>query len=255
MGSALKWVGRFEEAEQVFSELMIISSRAFSADSPRYLNDLYAQASLYADWGRHAKAMPALEEIMTTASKTPDVPVNTSGRATYRLAQSLNGLGDYARAEAETRTTLEKSDELRTTTRFSLQRELAVSLSQQGRFDEATALFEEIILGREERSGPESLGLIRVLVEASAHQRRSGSPAQALAVSARAHEIGLRITPRGTWLAAAASGEYGIALLAVGQSDEAMPVLEQAHADLERTFGPADARVRAIEDAIAGAGR
>ena len=255
MGNALKWVGRFDEAEPVFSELMIISRRAYSPDSPRYLHALYGQAALYVDWGRYADAMPAIEEIITTVSETPDLPANMRGRATYRLAQSLNDLGDHARAEAKTRAMLAQPDGLRSTTRFVLQRELAVSLSHQGRFDEATALFEEVILGREERSGPESLGLIDVLTEASAHHRRRGEPAQALGLAARGNEIGLRITPRGTWLAATAIGEYGNALLALGQSDEAMPVLEQAHADLERTFGPADARVRATEDAIAGAGR
>ena len=253
VGSALKWVGRFEEAEQVFDELMVISRGAYSSDSQRYLDNLYNQAALYVDWGRSAEAMPALEEIIATADTALDIQPNVKGRATYRRAQLLNQLGDHALAEAEVQAMLARPDGLYRATRLSLRRELAVSLSHQGRYDGATVLFEEVIHDREEHSGPESLGLIRVLMESSAHHRRSGNPARALGLAARGNDTGLRITPPDTWLAAMATAEYGQALLAAGRADEALPVLEGARADLERTFGPADARVLALDDAISTA--
>lgn len=47
-----------------------------------------------------------------------------------------------------------------------------------------------------------------------------------------------------------ASAQYGRALLAAGRAEDALPVLEGAQVDLERIFGPTDARVRVLDDAI-----
>ena len=77
----------------------------------------------------------------------------------------------------------------------------------------------------------------------SKHYRRAGAPGRALDYARRARDIGLRVTPPGTWRPALASAEYALALLAAGQPEDAAPIFDAATADLTSAFGEADARI------------
>ena len=106
-------------------------------------------------------------------------------------------------------------------------------------------MFLELLGEREQFGGPANTGLLRYLSATARHYVRTGDIDNALIHARRAHAIGLTITPRGAWLSALATAEYGDVLLAAGRTDEARPFLEQAHAKLNAVFGADDPRVPA----------
>lgn len=252
-GNVLRLAGRFDEAWTVYEKMLALTLEHYGEDDWRYPTTLRVQGLWLLDKGRYDEAFDRLTQALRAAEQVPgdlgrDVP-----RARTRIAEIHSIRGDFAAAEATARLGLAPpTDSLPTVTRLHLLRELAVSISGQGRYDEASTLFDEALRGREAYSGPESDGMLEFLIDASRHYRRAGRPELAVELARRAHAIGRRITPPGNWQGALATAEYALALRASGQADVAGPLMRMALIELTATFGEADPRVANLRLQAAG---
>lgn len=240
---ALLYAGRFDEALAAQEEKGQLELEHYGRDTLRYAKTLMDIGEVHLRKARYAEADRYLLEAIATASRIGEDPGFRAGSIRMRLAMLHIATGDYERAEATAREALAVPSMLGTATRLSLQRELARALSNQGRYDEATALFETSLSGREAFNSPTSVSLLPTLMAMSRHYRRAGQPDRALELASRAHSIGQTVTPAGTWEPAFASAEYALALMAGGDDAAAVPILEQAVRDLTATFGTDDPRV------------
>jgi len=238
-----EFIGRFADALQLREEQQRLARDYFGPDSHEYARALMDLGELRLITGKTGKANALLDEALAAEE-------NAGGADTasfrIRVAMARNAAGDFPAAEAVARQALSSSDELPVSTKTSLQRELARALSGQGRYDEAGTLFDESLRAREAVYGPDGVSLLPTLTAMSKHYRHAGRPDLALRYARRAREIGLAVTPPGTWEPALANAEYGLALLAAGHAEDAGPIVEAAIADLTGAFGEADARIAEI---------
>ncbi|MEQ9561242.1 MAG: tetratricopeptide repeat protein, partial [Woeseiaceae bacterium] len=251
-GNALRLAGKFGAASDAYDEMMQLSIEHHGENSWRHASALRARGIWLVEMARYERALDILNEAVSIAVALDEDPGRDVSRGSIRIAEAETALGNYAAAERAARAALDTSP-LPVTTRLHLERELAASVSHQLRGEEATAMILASVRAWEDFSGPESVGLLPSLIEASGHFRRSGDPQRALEYSRRAAAIADTITPDHNWRAALANAEYGRALAAAGRSDEAGPVLRQAAADLATTFGADDPRVAALESDLASA--
>ena len=242
-GNVLQLAGRFDESLAAYEEHRRKSANFFGLNSLRYAKALQRLGQWNLVMGKHREALRLLAQALTTAEETGLDPGSRVGSIRLSLAEAHIADGDYSTAEAIARRELSAADTLGRTTVASLQRELARSLSLQGRYAEATPLFEASLSKREAHSGPTSVSLLPTLLAISKHFRRAGDAVRALPVAQRAHDIGLAVTPPGTWEPAFASAEYALALNATADSGSAQALFEKAISDLVVAFGADDPRI------------
>jgi tetratricopeptide (TPR) repeat protein len=245
-GNVLRDIGKFDAALEAYDEVMEIALEHYGENSWRHASALRLRGIWHVDMAEYEAALEALNEAVAIARALDEDPGRDIPRASVRIAQAEIALGNPAAAEDVAKAALQSAP-LPATTRLSLERELAASISRQGRVDEATPMILASVRAWEDYSGPESVGLLPSLIEASGHFRRSGDAARALDHAARAAAIAGTITPNGNWQAALATAEHGRALAAAGRTGEAEVRFRQAAADLAATFGAGDPRVVALE--------
>ena len=242
-GNVLRLVGKFDAALEAYDDMMELALDGYGPNSWRHASALRARGNWHADRAEYGRALEILERATAIAAALDTDTGRNIPRAAIRIAEAESALGDFAAAESVARTALATADTLPTATRLHLEIELAASISRQGRFEEATPMILDAVRAHEEYGGAESVVMLPVLVAASGHFRRMEEPDRALTYAARAGTIAATITPAGNWHAALAKAEQGRALAAAGRATEAAPLLRQAAADLEATFGPRDPRV------------
>jgi serine/threonine-protein kinase len=245
-GNVLRDIGKFDAALEAYDEVMEIAFEHYGENSWRHASALRLRGIWHVDMAEYEAALEALNEAVAIARALDEDPGRDIPRASVRIAQAEIALGNPAAAEDVAKAALQSAP-LPATTRLSLERELAASVSRQGRVDEATPMILASVRAWEDYSGPESVGLLPSLIEASGHFRRSGDAARALDHAARAAAIAGTITPDGNWQAALVTAEHGRALAAAGRTGEAEVRFRQAAADLAATFGAGDPRVVALE--------
>lgn len=162
------------------------------------------------------------------------------------IGRSLNEQRRFAEAEENLRFVVEQRSRLTKRSALVARRELATSLSGQGKFAESQPIFSAVLEEQESAAGPRSPSLIEFLEHAAADRRLQNDTAAALSLSERAVTIARDEWAPGSWMAALAATEYGRCLLAAGRTDEARKVLHQAIADLQQVFGRADYRVQEL---------
>ena len=253
-GNVLRFAGRFEEAWAAYEEMLELTRTHYGEDDWRYPTTLRVQGLWLMDKARYDEAFDRLTQAVRAAEKIPEDLGRDVPRARIRIAELYSIRGNFAAAEETARLALAQPDRLPPATRLHLLRELAVSVSGQGRYDEASVLFEEALRGREAFSGAESDGMLEFLVDASRHHRRAGDPAYAVELARRADAIGRTITPAGNWQAAFATAEHALALQAAGRREEAAPLMQRALTDLTATFGAGDPRIAELRASLAGSG-
>lgn len=245
-GSVTFYLGQFDESLAAYKEHKRKTARVYGMDTLRYARALQRIGEWHHAMGNHDDAIELLEQALAT---TAAIGEDSSSRAnSIRLDLTMTHVeaGDYEVAEAMARQALAARDSLSRPTMMSLQRELARSLSLQGRYEEARPLLEESLSGREIYSGKTSVSLLPALVAISKHHRRSGEPEQSLPVARRAHEVGLTITPPGTWQSAFASAEYAMALRKSADSELTEVLFDKAMTELVAAFGVDDARIAVL---------
>jgi len=250
-GNMLRLIGKFDAALDAYDEMMDLALEGYGPNSWRHASALRDRGNWYADRAEYGRALELLEQASAIAAALDTDTGRTIPRAATRIAEAETALGNFAAAESAARGALSTADALPAATRLNLERELATSISRQGRFTEATPLILEAVRAHEEYSGAQSVVMLPVLIAASDHFRRKGEPDRALTYALRAGDIAATITPAGNWHAALASAELGRALAAADRAAEAAPLLRQAAADLEATFGPRDPRVLALAAELA----
>lgn len=249
--SVLRAAGKFDAALETCEDMMRLAFEHYGENSWRHASALRMRGIWHVDMAQYDAALKRLNEAVAIAATLDEDIGRDIPRASVRIAQAEIALGNYGAAEAVARDALQTPGPLPATTKLHLERELAASASRQGRVDEATPMILASVRAWEDYSGPESVGLLPSLIEASSHFRRSGNAARALEYAARAAAIADTITPEGNWQAALAIAEYGRALAAAGRTAEAEAKLRQAAADLAVTFGRGDPRVVALESDLA----
>jgi tetratricopeptide (TPR) repeat protein len=246
-GNVLREAGKFGAALETCEEMMRLAFEHYGENSWRHASALRMRGTWHVDMAQYDTALKRLNETVAIAAALDEDIGRDIPRASVRIAQVEIALDNYDAAEAVARAALQTPGPLPATTKLHLERELAASVSRQGRVDEATPMILASVRAWEDYSGPESVGLLPSLIEASGHFRRSGDAARALDHAARAAAIAGTITPNGNWQAALATAEHGRALAAAGRTGEAEVRFRQAAADLAATFGAGDPRVVALE--------
>lgn len=241
------YVGRFDQALELREEQRRLAVEHYGSDSPRYSKALQKLAEWHLFKNHPEEAMALLQQAIEIEARGDRDAGFRAG--IIRLQMTMAGIieGNYSVAEAMARQALSQPDKLGHTTTMSLPRELARTLSLQDRFDEATLLFEESLSGRESFSGPNSVSLLPTLIAMSKHFRRAGQFDRALLYSRRAHNIGLSVTPPGTWQPAFASAEHALVLLTTDNNTGAETIFDTAIADLTTTFGKTDSRIVTLQ--------
>lgn len=250
VGYVQRRLGRFREAGVLHEEMVQMARDALDPADPGRVNALVHQGRFLLESKSYDEAREVLEEAIAVEIARTGERTRASESARFRIATVLNDQAQPIEAERIAREVL-LSRRLISATVLQLTRvELARSLSQQGRIEEASELFDDIIVRREEYAGADAITLINYLVPAARHYRRHGDFEKAIAIAERAHRLGQTISPNDIWFAANATAEYGLSLHADRRDEEAGPLLEAAHAALSRDFGPEDAIVRELHDAL-----
>jgi len=242
-GSITFYLGWFDESLAAREENKQITAGVYGTNTLRYAYALQRIGAWHKTSGNHDDAIELLEQALATAAAIGEDSSSRAGSIRLNLTMAHVEAGDYKVAETIARQTLATADSLSPQTMISLQRELARSLSLQGRHEEARPLFDESLRGREIYSGKTSISLLPTLVAIAKHHRRSGEPELALPPARRAHEIGLTITPPGTWQSALASVEYAMALQQSANPELAQVLFDTAMTELVEAFGVDDARI------------
>jgi serine/threonine-protein kinase len=246
MEAALRDLGRFAEAEDYYAEYAGLMTEHFADDRLRAAQALRMRGRWLVDTAGFDQAAAVLGEAMDVLGSMGEEAAGEAARVQLLLAEAELGRGRNGEAEAIARRGLAGRGLPGAGTEQGLRRTLGLSLSRQGRLDEGGEVLTAALSRREEQLGRSNVSLLNYLRAASEHARRAGDPEAALGLARRAHDIGRTITPAGNWLAALASGNYGLALRAAGRTAEARTILDRAATDLEAVFGPEDPRVRAL---------
>jgi tetratricopeptide (TPR) repeat protein len=245
-GSITFYLGWFDESLAAYEENKRKTASVYGMNTLRYAKALQRIGEWHDAMGHHDDAIDLFKQALAVTAALGEDSSSRADSIRLDLTMAHVEAGDYEVAEGMARQALAAADLLRRRTMINLQRELARSLSLQGRYEEAMPLFDESLSGREVVSSNISISLLPTLVAISKHHRRSGEPEQALPVARRAHEIGLTIAPPGTWQSAFASAEYAMALQKSADSELAQALFDKAIAELVVAFGIDDVRIAVL---------
>jgi tetratricopeptide (TPR) repeat protein len=247
-GSVMSDLGRFDEALVALEEHRRITANTYGKATLRYARALQKLGRWHLTLGNYKEARELLEQALATAADIGEDQSRGAGSIRLALVTLHNATGETSTAEDVARQALSAADSLARGTWIGLQRELARSLSKQGRYDEAAPLFEASLGAREEYSGKTNVSLLPILLALSKHYRRTDTSEQALSIAERAHKIGLAVTPPGSWEPAFASAEYAITLLASADPETARPLFDKAINDLIAALGVGNPRIAVLRE-------
>jgi serine/threonine-protein kinase len=242
----LQRLGRFEEAAQALNVAAAITregGREGTMEWAHYLSGLGNWRLENGDPTAAAAFREALElAVKNGADDAPTALVSRIG-----LGAALARADKLPEAEQHLNFVLEHRRRYQRSYEWRAERALASLLSQQGRFEEASALFDNILA--EQQHGPDDLSgaALEVLIDQAAHYRRAGELEAALFAARRAGEIGRDVLPADNWIIALADAEAGRALLEQGDAAEAASLLKPAVERLRVAFGTSDFRVQKLE--------
>lgn len=239
-------LGRFEEAAGELDAAAAITRAGGREGSRETVSNLYALGRWRLEYGDPG-AIDTYREGLDLAIELSgeDGPAAHAGRV--GIAISLARAGRLSEAEELLTEVLKRRGRSQKSVDWYVQRELASVLSRQGRYAEATRLFDTIL--SEQEHGPDAPGgaAIEVLIQRAAHHRRSGDHERAEADARLARDLCSDRLPPDNWIAAMADAEIARARLAQGHAADAVPLLRAAADRLRTTFGANDARVRALD--------
>ncbi len=241
----LRNLGRIDEAEALHRRAIDYQFKHTGEDSQRYLNTLGRLGRHYLETAEYDKAGETLERVIEIADRMGANPSRYAGRALVLLADVHNAAGRFDRADDYAQRAAAQEDEIGRMWTLSALREHAESLSGRGRFAEAAAIFEDVIAERTAATG-DVAAVLPYFLAASRHYRAAGQPDRALVYARRAFDVAAGIRPADAWPAAEARGEYGLALRAAGETDQALPLIREARTRLAAVFGEHDPRVLAL---------
>jgi len=241
-----KYLGNLDEALALYQQTADLAAEHSGEQSVAYVARLRGLGSVLGLMGRHDQAREVFTKGLDLVALLDIEDAYQSSMLRIYFGLSMNEQSRFAEAEALIRRALGQRDLLGAENTLIAQRELARSLSGQGKDTEAEALFLGTISGFERMDGPNSASLVEYLTPTAAHFRRTGQFAEALEHAERSSQLGRTKLPDGNWITAFATVEYAKALEATGQDDEAQEYFQIAHADLLVTFGADDPRVTEV---------
>jgi len=241
--ASLKRVGRYEESLRDYRRAEEMTRRGIGEDNTRYVARLRGLGSVLAEMGRFDEAESTERQALEIAGRVEGEDGYQAALLYLLLGMLMNDRHDFAAAEPLLRRANSLRDVLGVHSALVAQNQLAVSLSGQGRFDEADKLFADVLKQAELVHDSQSASLISYLVAVSRHYRDVGNPQRAVEFSARAFEIARLEEHRGYVDSAYAIAEHGLTLAALGRMDEATPLITEARKQLTEYYGPDDLRV------------
>ncbi|MEJ2604428.1 MAG: tetratricopeptide repeat protein [Gammaproteobacteria bacterium] len=246
LASAQKQLGNFSESITLYREAVEMARAHSGERSVPYVRSLRGLGGTLMDLGQYEEAERTFQIALAIILGLNGEDDYDAALLRILLGQSLIDQRRFAEAEPLLRAGLRQQDKLGNSTRLAARRELAMSLSGQGKSSEADTVFAEIVTEMEKLVGPDNASLAEFLLQAAGHARRSGDIDEALALAGRALTIAREKMPPGNWVAAGIMAEYGRCLLAADRESEARRYLAAAHRDMLATFGESDPRVREL---------
>lgn len=239
-------LGRFEEAARELDAAAAITRAGGREGSMESVNNLYALGRWQLERGDPG-AIDTYREGLALATRLAgeDGPAAHAGRVGIGI--SLARAGQLTEAEELLTEVLERRGRSQKSVDWYVQKELASILSRQGRYAEASRMFDAILAEQEHGPGAPGGAAIEVLIQRAAHNRRSGDHERAEADARLARDLCRDGLPPDNWIAAMADAEIARARLARGDSAEAVSLLGAAADRLRMTFGAGDARVRELD--------
>jgi len=241
--ATLKRVGRFEESLRDYRQAEEMTRSGIGEDNTRYVARLRGVGSVLAEMGRFDEAEATDRQALEIAGRVDGEDGYQAALLYLLLGMLMNDQHEFAAAEPLLRRAESLRDLLGNNSTLVAQKHLAMSLSGQGRFDEAEELFKDVLAKAEDSYGPQSASLIGYLVAASHHYRDAGNPQRAVEFSSRAFDIARLEKHRGYVDSVYAVAEHGLTLAALGRRDEAAPLIVEARKQFTEYYGPDDARV------------
>ena len=141
-------LGRYDEAELLFREVVKIDAEVLGKDHPNYALGLNNLAGLLSSTGRHDEAEPLLRKALEIAAKTVGKEHQNYTSGLDNLAGLLRRTGRYDEAELFYREALKIDEKV-----FGIDHpnyalglnNLAALLKNMGRYDEAEPLYREML--------------------------------------------------------------------------------------------------------------
>ena len=119
--------------------------------------------------------------------------------------------------------------------------------STRRQFAQASRIFEEVLAGQENTYGKVHAALLPILIEMTAHYRRAGDNARAVAIGERAVALGQAALPEDNWLTGVAAAQYALALEQAGRREMAAEMAGRARSILVPLFGASDRRLARLQ--------
>lgn len=259
LGTHLWRRGDLEEALEIRRELVLMTAPRAEEDPGVHAESLSNLANTLADLGRFEEAVPYYQEAVATGRTLPAEEAEDLARFLNNYGTVLMDLERDAEAEALFREVLA----IRETTigRGSVNytgtlANLAASMDARPEtLEESVALFEQVLVYADSLWGPDHP---RTGDQLSSYFRpllNLGRLDEAEAAARRALEIRLATVGESHWRTAMERQKVAEALLARGETDRALPLLEVAWDGLMETQDPASGWARGLAATLARAHR
>ena len=240
-------VGLFDEARRAGEQTIAAAKQLDDPSGTQLGLALRYQGRILVQAGAFDEAEAVLDEALRVAASLPDTdgrnyPALFTAYANQDYAQLENLRGDYLAAEARAKMVFEYPG-FETNRKTAVWPEYSISLSGQGRFDEAEEAFAGTLKTQEEDRGADSPLLVPLLTAYARHLLNSGKADDALAMATRAYELGEAALPKDNWQTALAETELAYAQTKLEQEEEAKAHAAHALSILQPILPVTDPRV------------